>query len=157
MYRSLVVFSFLLCFVASAPSPFYKPKRQLDLGSFPDGLLNGALGALEGVLGVSATYDYVIVGGGTGGVAIATRLAQSGASVAIIEAGGYYEIGEVALANTPGGDAIFVGSDPLDSDPLVDWEFVARNQPGANNRPIHFARGKCLGGRYENPALASDS
>ena len=39
------------------------------------------------------TYDYVIVGGGTGGLAIAARLAEStNTSVAVIEAGGFYQI-----------------------------------------------------------------
>jgi len=41
-----------------------------------------------GVPGTNATFDYVVVGGGTGGIAIATRLAQANLSVAIIEAGG---------------------------------------------------------------------
>jgi hypothetical protein len=46
-----------------------------------DGLIDGALGAVEGVLGVDATFDYVVVGGGTAGNAIGTRLAQGGHSV----------------------------------------------------------------------------
>jgi len=46
-----------------------------------------------GVPGKNASYDYVIVGGGTGGLAIAARLAEDkNASVAVIEAGGFYQI-----------------------------------------------------------------
>lgn len=42
---------------------------------------------------VAASYDYVVIGGGTGGLAIAARLAESGTnSVAVIEAGGLYEM-----------------------------------------------------------------
>ncbi|KAH6658291.1 hypothetical protein BKA67DRAFT_591341 [Truncatella angustata] len=111
-----------------------------------DGLVEGALGAVEGALGVEATYDYVVVGGGTAGNAIGYRLAEAGFSVAIIEAGLYYEIAKPVLGTTPGGDIIGIGSSILDSIPTVDWEFLTEPQAGANNREIHYARGKCLGG-----------
>jgi len=46
-----------------------------------------------GTPGKNASYDYVIVGGGTGGLAIAARLAESkNVSVAVIEAGGFYQV-----------------------------------------------------------------
>jgi choline dehydrogenase len=46
-----------------------------------------------GIPGKNASYDYVIVGGGTGGLKIAARLAEDkNASVAVIEAGGFYQI-----------------------------------------------------------------
>jgi len=111
-----------------------------------NGLNNGALGTLEGLLGVEATFDYVVVGGGTAGNAIATRLAQGGHSVAIIEAGAYYEIGKPVFSTAPLGCAEGVGTSILDSDPLVDWEFLTEPQAGANNRQFHYTRGKCLGG-----------
>ena len=45
-------------------------------------------GSAFGVPG-NASYDYVVVGGGTAGVTVATRLAQDGRfSVALVEAGG---------------------------------------------------------------------
>jgi ribulose 1,5-bisphosphate synthetase/thiazole synthase len=45
-----------------------------------------------GVPGVNATYDYVVIGGGTAGLTIAARLAEiSNVSVAVIEAGGFYQ------------------------------------------------------------------
>ncbi|CAG8039338.1 unnamed protein product [Penicillium nalgiovense] len=89
------------------------------------------------------TFDYVVVGGGTAGSVIATRLAQNDFDVALIEAGGYYELGSVA--EFPAAAALTMGSDPGFSSP-VDWGFVTRDQPGANGRAIHFTRGKCLGG-----------
>lgn len=89
------------------------------------------------------TYDYVVVGGGTGGSALATRLAQNDFRVALIEAGGHYEL--ESLAEVPAADVLPVGSDPNTKSP-EDWGFVARDQPGANGRDIHYARGKCLGG-----------
>ena len=150
MPQLLLLFIIAVVSAISALRLPHGPSRR-QLGAFPDGLITGNLGALEGAFGVTAAYDYVVVGGGTAGVAMGVRLAESGADVAIIEAGGYYEIGETEFANTPGGDVLFVGSDPADSDPLVDWGFVARNQPGANYRPVHYARGKCIGGRYDFP------
>lgn len=51
------------------------------------------LGNSYGVAGVNATYDYVVVGGGTAGLAIAARLAENqSVSVAVVEAGGYYQM-----------------------------------------------------------------
>jgi hypothetical protein len=46
-----------------------------------------------GTPGKNASYDYVIVGGGTGGLTIAARLAENkNISVAVIEAGGFYQV-----------------------------------------------------------------
>ena len=51
------------------------------------------LGTSFGVPGTNASYDFVIVGGGTGGLAIAARLAEeNNASVAVVEAGGFYQM-----------------------------------------------------------------
>lgn len=49
-------------------------------------LVQGArpIGSSFGVPGQNATYDYVVIGGGTGGLTIATRLVEQGAgSVAV--------------------------------------------------------------------------
>ena len=111
-----------------------------------DGLIEGTLGLLQGVLGQKQEFDYVVIGGGTAGNAIGVRLAQAGHSVAIIEAGLYYEIGKPVLGTAPLGDIVGIGSSPLDSNPLVDWGFVTEPQAGANRRKLHYARGRCLGG-----------
>jgi choline dehydrogenase len=85
-----------------------------------DGLVQGVLGVLNGVLGVEQAYDYVVVGGGTSGNAIGYRLAEAGFSVAIVEAGIFYEIAKPVLGTTPFGDAFGIGSSPLDSIPTVE-------------------------------------
>lgn len=51
------------------------------------------LGNHFGVAGSDATFDYVVIGGGMGGLTTAYRLAEDGTrSVAVIEAGGFYEV-----------------------------------------------------------------
>ena len=91
-------------------------------------------------------FDFVIAGGGTAGLALANRLSESGLyTVAVIEAGGYYE--ELFPdAQIPGMDLLGVGMHPSVTSP-IDWGFVTTPQKGANNRQIHYARGKCFGGR----------
>jgi hypothetical protein len=116
-----------------------------------DGLVDGTIGTLQGALGIEATFDYVIAGGGTAGNAIGVRLAEAGHKVAIIEAGNFYQIGKPVLGATPQGDIIGVGASIIDNDPLVDWSFMTEPQGGLNGRKIHYARGKCLGGSYVSP------
>ncbi|KAM0715494.1 hypothetical protein Q7P37_008992 [Cladosporium fusiforme] len=111
-----------------------------------EGYIDGALGAVAGTLGVDQTFDYVVIGGGTAGAAMGARLAEGGSSVAIIEAGGYYEIEKPVFGTTPAGDYFGVGSSPLDTVPTVDWGFITEPQAGFNDREISYARGKCLGG-----------
>lgn len=96
---------------------------------------------------LDATYDYVIVGGGTAGLVMAARLSEDPSiSVAVIEAGSFYEVTNPLLSTMPGGDVIFAGASPLDTNPLVDWNFVTSPQAGADGRMLHYPRGKCLGG-----------
>ena len=92
------------------------------------------LGSQFGLPGTNATYDYVIVGGGTGGLAIATRLAQNrSVSVAVIEAGGFYEIDNGNYSIVPGYANFYTGADPDNYQPLVDWGFST--VPQAVSRP----------------------
>lgn len=93
-----------------------------------------------------ATYDYVVIGGGTAGITLASRLAQNGFHVALVEAGGYYEWMH-PLSTIPGAATIGIGAS-ISTASSVDWKFVAEKVPGANYRDIHYPRGKCLGGSY---------
>ncbi|KAF1813682.1 alcohol oxidase [Eremomyces bilateralis CBS 781.70] len=101
-----------------------------------------------GAPGIDATYDYVVVGGGTSGLTIAARLAEtSGATVAVLEAGGLYEVEAPLLSVIPGlAAAVNTGTSPDDDSLLIDWNFDTVPQTGANNRVLRYARGKCLGG-----------
>jgi choline dehydrogenase len=103
-----------------------------------------------------AEFDYVIIGGGTAGLVLANRLSEdSSIQVAVIEAGTFYQISNPLLSSTPAGDVIWAGASPLDTNPLVDWNFITVPQAGANGRKIHYARGKCLGGRCVSSLLIS--
>ena len=87
------------------------------------------LGSSFGVPGINATYDYIIVGGGTGGLALATRLAeQQAGSVAVVEAGGFYELGNGNFSQVPATDGYWVGKEKNDTNPLVDWGYVTTPQ-----------------------------
>lgn len=93
-------------------------------------------------------YDYVVVGGGTAGLAIAARLSEDPkVQVAVIEPGTYYQISNMIIGEVPAGCSLFAGSDPSDTNSAVDWDIVTTPQEGAFNRSLHIARGKCLGGR----------
>ena len=104
---------------------------------------------------MEASYDFVIVGGGTAGLTLAARLSEDPAtSVAVVEAGTYYQIGNPLLSSIPIGACAFIGTSPEDTNPAVDWCINTTPQKGASGRELHYARGKCLGGRYS--AFATD-
>lgn len=72
----------------------------------------------------NATYDYVVIGGGTAGLTLATRLAENSSNtVAVIEAGGFYETDNGNLTSVPGYSFL-----NLIPNPLVDWEVMTQPQ-----------------------------
>lgn len=76
------------------------------------------------------TFDYVIVGGGTAGLAMAHRLSEDGSnSVAVIEAGGFYEIEAGNATEVP----MFLFNYFFDNghvkNPLFDWYQYTEAQP----------------------------
>lgn len=84
-----------------------------------------SLGNSFGVPGVNTTYDYIVVGGGTAGNAIANRLAQNGTlSVAVIEAGSFYQLTNGNGSVIPGLSITqHTGTGPTNFQPLIDWDF----------------------------------
>lgn len=69
-----------------------------------------------------------------------------GISVAVIETCGFYQNGDGNLSVVPAYTFLGTGSSIADNIPSVDWSFVTTPQPGANDRSMHYARGKTLGG-----------
>jgi len=89
----------------------------------------------------SGEADYVVVGSGSSGAAIAGRLAESGASVILLEAG---KSDEQLLVTKPG----MIG--PMHSVPqlkkLVDWGYYSVPQKHLLGRQMPVPRGKVVGG-----------
>ncbi|KAI1854094.1 hypothetical protein JX266_001235 [Neoarthrinium moseri] len=113
--------------------------REFD----PDALFSSAFG----VPGRDATYDYVVVGGGNAGLTLASRLVEQGVgSVAVVEAGTFYELSTGNITDIPATAAAWAGKSVDDWQPLADWGYVTTPQPGANNASLHYPRGKMLGG-----------
>jgi choline dehydrogenase len=81
-------------------------------------------GSSFGVPGNDATYDYVVVGGGTAGLTVASRLVEQGAgSVAVIEAGTFYETATGDLMEVPANTFTWAGKLSTDWQPLADWGY----------------------------------
>jgi choline dehydrogenase len=86
-----------------------------------------------------------VVGGGTAGLVIASRLSDF-ASVAVVEAGGLYEQdnGNASIVPYFGLVMPFLAEDEnYTPESRMDWDLIA---PVPGNRRIHYAQGKTLGG-----------
>lgn len=97
---------------------------------------------------VSTIYDYVVVGGGIGGLAMAYRLAEDGSkSVAVIEAGGFYQDtgNESVVPAYAEGAFTSISPDDINISPIT-WPFVTTPQAEAGGAQFRYARGKALGG-----------
>jgi choline dehydrogenase len=85
--------------------------------------------------------DYVVIGSGSSGAAVAGRLAESGASVIVLEAG---KSDEKFLVKKPG----MIG--PMHAEPkikaTVDWGYYSTPQEHILNRRMPVPRGKVVGG-----------
>lgn len=88
------------------------------------------LGSHFGVPGLSGTYDYIVVGGGTAGLTIARRLAANASTtVAVIEAGDFYEFSNGNLSEIPAFATDFTGNNPTQKNPYLDWYQYTEPQP----------------------------
>src|SRR5579862_8907171 len=83
------------------------------------------------------SYDYVVVGGGSAGCTVASRLTEHGETrVALVEAG----------RDTRGRhiDIPAVASRLYRSS--FDWDFTSEPEPALQNRRLYLPRGRMLGG-----------
>lgn len=87
---------------------------------------------------MSATqYDYIVVGAGSAGCAVAGRLAQAGHRVLLLEAGGKDRNPFIHIP---------LGYSMLYANPSVNWCYESLPEPHLNNRRLFQPRGKVLGG-----------
>ncbi|KAF7888078.1 uncharacterized protein EAF02_002619 [Botrytis sinoallii] len=94
--------------------------------------------AHQGGFFVNETYDYIICGGGTSGCVIAGRIAgNSAALILIIEAGPSND--SYPATAIPAAVSQILGTE-------ADWNIKSEPCEELENRQLHLARGKFLGG-----------
>jgi choline dehydrogenase len=90
------------------------------------------------------TADYVIVGAGSAGCALAARLSEDpDASVILLEAGGPDSAPEIHM---PAGIGL-LGKGPF------DWDFDTEPEPQLHGRRLYLPRGRVLGGTSSTNAM----
>ena len=83
-------------------------------------------------------YDYIVVGAGSAGSALANRLSESGKfTVCLLEAGGSDKKFWVQMP---------LGYGKVFHDPSVNWRYMTEPEPNLDNQSIYWPRGKVLGG-----------
>ncbi|KAL9114928.1 MAG: hypothetical protein Q9227_001171 [Pyrenula ochraceoflavens] len=86
----------------------------------------------------STHFDYIILGGGTAGLVLASRLSEDSAvSVAVVEAGNYER------SNPNVTNATVLG---LAKDTRIDWQYKSLPQVYGGNQTLIWSAGKGLGG-----------
>jgi len=81
--------------------------------------------------------DYVVIGAGSAGCVVASRLSEGGASVLLLEAG---PTDWHPMIHVPAGVL------KLLYNPLVNWNYATDPEPGIAGRQMHWPRGRVLGG-----------
>lgn len=84
-------------------------------------------------------FDYVVVGGGSAGCVLASRLSEDGARVALLEAG---PPDRHPMIHVPAGIMHLIAN------PAVNWNYASEPEEGTAGRAIHWPRGRVLGGSH---------
>jgi choline dehydrogenase len=89
---------------------------------------------------LGARYDYVIVGGGSAGSALANRLSADPANNVLVLEAGRPDYKWDVFIHMPAALAFPIGSR------FYDWKYETEPEPFMNGRRVYHARGKVLGG-----------
>jgi choline dehydrogenase len=81
--------------------------------------------------------DYIVVGAGSAGCVVAARLTEAGHKVMLLEAGPRDRLPWIHIP---------AGVLKLIHNPRVNWMFASEPEAGTGGRPIHWPRGRVLGG-----------
>jgi choline dehydrogenase len=86
------------------------------------------------------TYDFIIVGGGSAGCALANRLSADPANEVLVLEAGRPDYRWDVFIHMPAALAFPIGSR------FYDWKYESEPEPFMNGRRVYHARGKVLGG-----------
>jgi choline dehydrogenase len=92
------------------------------------------------VASTSRTYDYVIVGGGSAGCALANRLSADPATTVLVLEAGRSDIKIDPFIHMPAALPYSIGNR------FYDWKYESEPEPYMDGRRVFHARGKVLGG-----------
>jgi len=87
-----------------------------------------------------ASYDFIIVGGGSAGCALANRLSADRANRVLVLEAGRPDYKWDVFIHMPAALTFPIGSR------FYDWQYESEPEPHMNGRRIYHARGKVLGG-----------
>ncbi len=89
---------------------------------------------------MAGAYDFVIIGGGSAGSALANRLSADPANRVLVLEAGRSDYPWDVFIHMPAALAFPIGSR------FYDWRYESEPEPFMNGRRIYHARGKVLGG-----------
>jgi len=111
------------------------PTRQESTGCQADGGIGRARGSV-----LTDQYDFIIIGGGSAGSALANRLSEDPSNRVLVLEAGRPDYRFDLFIHMPAALTFPIGSR------FYDWKYESEPEPHMNGRRIYHARGKVLGG-----------